>query len=80
MIQINIPESYTPDNPLCNQVVLSDCEKFIEGFKQLCKKTNMNIVDVEGIVSCPIITKLHFEDGTYIGIRRLFEEIGFVKR
>ena len=75
MIDIKISENYTNEDG--SIIEYSDVDKFINGFKQLCNKTNMHNVDVGGFKSCPVITTLKFDDGSYIGISKLFEIIGF---
>ena len=77
MIEIRISESIYPEDPNLNAQRLSDCEKFIDGFHQLCQNCNMHNIDVSTLLSLQIITKLNFDDGTSIGIQKLFEEIGF---
>ena len=75
MIDIKISENYTEEDG--SVIERSDIDKFINGFKQLCNKTNMHNVDVGGFKSCPVITTLKFDDGSHIGIVKLFEMIGF---
>jgi len=77
MITIEIPEVTYTDNPHDGGTMLSDLDKFLIGFKKLCNITNMNNVTVNGFKSCPIITRLNFDEGSSVGIMRLFEEIGF---
>ena len=77
MIEINIAEAYYPEDPKQAAILRTDCEKFIEGFKKLCNLTNMHNVDVYNLFSANIPTKLRFNDGSSIGMGKLFEEIGF---
>lgn len=85
MDTINVDENKYTDNPYntsCfnryfnNDCVkkISDVEMFIDGFRQLCEKTKMKSVTHTRI---GIVTNLNFEDGTSVGIKRLFNEIGF---
>lgn len=75
MIDIKISENYTEEDGTVKKI--SDVKKFINGFKQLCNETNMHTVDVGGFKSCPVITTLKFDDGSSIGISKLFDMIGF---
>ncbi len=78
MIEIKIPEVIYTDNPNDCGKLITDLDKFIIGFKELCKKTNMNEVSTYKfgkITNLPV--SLNFNDGTYIGIWKLFDEIGF---
>ena len=78
MITIEIAETIYPGNPFACQIPKSQVELFLEGFKELCNKTGMHKVDTYAFgASCQIPTSLNFDDGTHIGMRRLFEEIGF---
>lgn len=78
MIKIEISETRYPGNPFACQIPCSQLDIFLEGFKELCNKTGMhkvNLTKVNNGVWVP--TQLRFDDGTYVGISRLFEEIGF---
>jgi len=77
MIEIKIPEVYFSEDP--NQAVIqrSNLEIFIDGFKKLCDVTGMNEVNIDKILDAPIISQLKFNDGSLIGIKRLFKAIGF---
>ena len=77
MIEIRISESIIPEDPNQPCIRLSECEKFLDGFRQLCQKTNMHNIDIYRLNTIQIPTTLRFDDGTSVGIRRLFEEIGF---
>lgn len=77
MITIEIPEVTYTDNPNDGGTMLSDLDKFLIGFKKLCNITSMNNVTVNDLINCKIITKLNFDEGSSVGIMRLFEEIGF---
>ncbi len=85
MVTINIAETKYTDNPndtsCLNRYFNNDCAKkisdarmFIDGFRQLCEKTKMKSVTHTRI---GLVTNLNFEDGSCIGIKRLFNEIGF---
>ena len=78
MIEIKIHECKFTDNPLAAQKRLSQVEMFLEGFKELCNKTGMHKVDMGGIKATgPFPIRLNFDDGTYIGTIKMFQEIGF---
>lgn len=74
MVTINIAESKYADNPYDCAKKISDVEMFLDGFKQLCEKAKMKSVTHTRI---GLVTNLNFEDGTSVGIKRLFNEIGF---
>ena len=78
MIKIEIAETIYPGNPFACQIPRSQVNMFLDGFKELCNKTGMNKVDIGGIKATgPIPTRLNFDDGTSVGIMRMFKEIGF---
>ena len=78
MIKIEITETMYPGNPFVCQIPRSQVNMFLEGFKELCNKTGMHKVDMNGVKATgPIPTRLNFDDGSSIGIRRMFREIGF---
>ena len=78
MIKIEIAETIYPGNPFACQIPRSQVNMFLEGFKELCDKTGMHKVDIGGIQATgPIPTRLNFDDGTSVGIMRMFKEIGF---
>ena len=78
MITIEIAETRYPGNPLACQIPRSQVDMFLEGFKELCNKTGMHKIDIGGIKATgPIPTCLNFDDGTSVGIMRMFKEIGF---
>jgi len=78
MIKIEIAETIYPGNPFACQITRSQVDMFLEGFKELCNKTGMHKVDIGGIKATgPIPTRLNFDDGTSVGIMRMFREIGF---
>lgn len=79
MIKIEIAETKNPGNPYACQIRRSQVEMFLEGFKELCNKTGMHKIDIGGIKATgPIPTQLKFDDGTAVGVLRMFKEIGFV--
>ena len=56
----------------------SDMEKFLYGFKELCKQCNMHTIAYSTFYNkLPFIKTLEFGDGSSIGIVRLFNECGF---
>jgi len=55
----------------------SDLDKFIAGFRELCKQTGMHNIVWGGFKIAPVIVTLKFDDGESIGVNRLFKEIGF---
>ena len=75
MINIKIPEVYTVEGGRTEEI--SDLNKFIDGFTQLCNKCGMHEIDVGGLGTAKFPTVLNFDDGTSIGITKLFEKIGF---
>lgn len=78
MITIEITETRYPGNPLACQIPRSQVDMFLEGFKELCNKTGMHKIDIGGIKATgPFPTCLNFDDGTSVGIMRMFKEIGF---
>lgn len=77
MITTETPEVTYTDNPHDGGTMPPDLDKFLIGFKKLCNITNMNNVTVNNIKNCLIITRLNFDEGSSVGIMRLFEEIGF---
>lgn len=78
MIKIEIAETKYPGNPYDCQIQRPRVEIFLEGFKELCSKTGMYKIDIGGIKATgPIPTQLKFDDGTAVGILRMFKEIGF---
>jgi hypothetical protein len=78
MIEIEISETKYPGNPYACQIPRPKVEIFLEGFKELCNKTGMNKVSIGGLKGTgPIPTSLNFDDGTSVGILRMFKEIGF---
>ncbi len=77
MITLEIPEVTYTDSPNDPPKRMTDLDKFLIGFRKLCEVTSMSHADVGGFKACPIVTVLRFGDGTSIGIRRLFEEVGF---
>ena len=79
MIEIKIAEAYYSEDPNQAAILRSDCEKFVEGFKKLCNSTNMHNISLGTLCGCTFPAGLKFDDGSHIGISRLFEEIGFKK-
>lgn len=77
MIEIKIAETYYSEDPNQAAILRSDCEKFIEGFRKLCNETNMHNISLGTIFNCTFPTELKFDDGTSIGVSKLFTEIGF---
>lgn len=78
MITIKIDDYKHPSNPWQCSTERPKVDVFIEGFKELCNKTGMHKIDISGIKATgPIPTKLNFDDGTYVGVLRMFQEIGF---
>ena len=74
MATINIAETKYTDNPNDMGQKISNLEKFLDGFKQLCKVTHMNCVTtykLGGIIS------FNFEDGSVIGSKIFLEKTGF---
>ena len=64
-VSISIPETRK----------LSDCEKFIEGLKQLAYKCNMSKIEYNRM---GVVIKYYFDDGTYVGCGRAHKEAGLI--
>ena len=77
MIEIRIPEVYCQEDSKKSSILRSKTEIFIEGFKKLCEATEMNSVIANRLLNVTIVTQLKFDDGALIGLKRLFQEIGF---
>ena len=77
MIEIRISETLTPEDPRAAAIRRSDLDKFLDGFKKLCNSTNMHNISLGTLCGCTFPAGLKFDDGSSIGIMRLFEEIGF---
>lgn len=78
MIEIKIPELYYSEDANQPAIKRPQVDMFIDGFNELCKKTGMTQVGYT-IFGSVIPTYLKFEDGCTIGIRALFERIGFLQ-
>lgn len=79
MIEIKIPEVYYSEDANQPPIKRPQLDIFIDGLKELCKKTGMTQLGYSVIFNSKVPTYLKFEDGCTIGIRTLFEEIGFLK-
>lgn len=78
MITVIIDDYKHPADPYMCSIKRPNVDVFLEGFKQLCNKTGMHKVDINGLkVTGPIPTVLNFDDGTSVGVLRMFQEIGF---
>ena len=77
MIEIKIPEVYYTEDPNQASIKRSSHEIFIEGFKKLCEATGMNKISTDSILKLTIVSQLKFNDGSLIGTKRLFQEVGF---
>ena len=77
MIEIRISEAHYSEDKNQDPIKRSKMEIFIEGFKKLCEDTEMNSVITDKLLNVTIVTQLKFDDGTLIGLKRLFQEIGF---
>ena len=77
MIEIKIPEVHYSEDQNQDTIKRSKTEIFIEGFKKLCEATGMNSVITDKLLNVTIVTQLKFDDGALIGLKRLFQEIGF---
>ena len=78
MLEIKIPELYYSEDANQPAIKRPQVDMFIDGFNELCKKTGMTQVGYT-IFGSVIPTYLKFEDDGIIGIRALFERIGFLK-
>ena len=78
MIEIKVSEFLYPEDPNMNAIQRSQMEMFLDGFKNLCEKTKMNNIHIWTFFNgVEIPTELNFNDGSSIGISRLFSELGF---
>ena len=77
MIEIRISEVHYSEDKNQDPIKRSKMEIFIEGFKKLCEATEMNSVITDKLLNVTIVTQLKFDDGALIGLKGLFQEIGF---
>ena len=82
MIEIKISEVLYPEDPCMCAKYRAQVEMFIDGFKELCEKTGMHNITTYKLFNnsnnkVKIPTELKFDDGSSVGILRIFEEIGF---
>jgi len=80
MIEIKSQTNIIPNNPCMACMPRSNAEVFIEGFNKLCEACGMNNITTYKLIyngGVKIPTVLKFDDGTSIGISRLFNECGF---
>lgn len=78
MIEIKIPEVYYSEDANQPAIKRPQLDMFVEGFNKLCQQTGMTQVGYT-IFGSVIPTYLKFEDGGIIGVRALFEKIGFLQ-
>lgn len=55
------------------QMTLTDVRTFIECFRQLCLAANVHHIGYMGDTP----TAIYFNDGTWVGVHRLYKEVGF---
>lgn len=80
MIEIKLQTNIIPNDPCMACMPRSNAEIFIDGFNQLCEACGMNNITIHKLMhndEIKIPTLLKFDDGTSIGISRLFDECGF---
>ena len=80
MIEIKLQTNIIPNDPCMACMPRSNAEVFIEGFNKLCEACGMNNITTYKLIyngGVKIPTVLKFDDGTSIGISRLFNECGF---
>ena len=78
MIEIKLQTNIIPNDPRKACTSRPNVKVFVEGFNQLCEACGMtNITTSKFIHDGKVPIELKFNDGTSIGISRLFNECGF---
>ena len=80
MIEIKLQTNITPNDPYLSCPPRPNVEVFIEGFNKLCEACGMHNITTHKLIhngGGKIPTVLKFDDGTSIGISKLFDECGF---
>lgn len=80
MIEIKLQTNIIPNDPYLSCPPRPKVEVFIEGFNKLCEACGMNNITTYKLINNgggKIPTVLKFDDGTSIGISKLFDECGF---
>lgn len=80
MIEIKLQTNVIPNDPCMACKPRPNVETFIDGFNQLCKACNMNKIITYKLIhdgGVKIPAELKFDDGTSVGISKLFDECGF---
>ena len=79
MIEIKLQTNIIPSDPYLSCPPRPNVEVFIEGFNKLCEACGMNNITTYKLIhnGGKIPTMLKFDDGTSIGISKLFDECGF---
>ena len=79
MIEIKLQTNIIPNDPYLSCPPRPNVEVFIEGFNKLCEACGMNNITTYKLHNggAKIPTELKFDDGTSIGISKLFDECGF---
>lgn len=79
MIEIKLQTNIIPNDPCMACPPRPKVDVFIEGFNQLCEACGMNNITTKMLndIGVKIPTVLKFDDGTSVGISRLFDECGF---
>ena len=80
MIEIKLRTNIIPNDPCMACPPRPNVEVFVEGFNQLCEACGMHNITTHKLIhngGGKIPTELKFDDGTSIGISRLFDECGF---
>lgn len=80
MIEIKLQTNIIPIDPYLSCPPRPNVEVFIEGFNKLCEACGMHNITTYKLIhngGGKIPTELKFDDGTSIGISKLFDECGF---
>ena len=80
MIEIQLRTNIVPNDPYMACPPRPKVDVFIEGFNQLCEACGMHNITTYKLIhngGAKIPTVLKFDDGTSIGISKLFDECGF---
>lgn len=79
MIEIKLQTNIIPSDPYLSCPPRPNVEVFIEGFNKLCEACGMNNITTYKLHNrgAKIPTMLKFDDGTSIGISKLFDKCGF---
>jgi len=79
-MEIKLRTNIIPNDPCMACPPRPKVDVFIEGFNQLCQACGTNNITTYKLIyngGAKIPTVLNFDDGTSIGISKLFDECGF---